>query len=134
MIVRSVHVAFEDERGTISDVFYDQTINHVARIVSNDGSLRGNHYHKRTVQHTYVIAGMMVYYWRSADGRGATQSRMICAGELVTSGPNEIHAMFAHTTCELIVFSSGLRGGKDYEADTFREPIVVLENGQCRAL
>jgi hypothetical protein len=41
MIVRSVHVAFEDERGTISDVFYDQTINHVARIVSNDGSLRG---------------------------------------------------------------------------------------------
>ena len=34
--------------------------------------------------------------------------------------PNEIHAYKFLEKTEMIVFSKGLRGGKDYEKDTFR--------------
>jgi len=38
---------------------------------------------------------------------------------LVTK-PNEIHAYKFLKNTSMIVFSKGLRGGKDYEKDTFR--------------
>ena len=45
--------------------------------------------------------------------------------DLITTPPLEIHALKIDQENHFIVFASGLRGGKDYENDTFRvDPIV----------
>ena len=45
---------------------------------------------------------------------------------LVTTPPFEIHALkILENGNEFIVFSEGLRGGSDYEKDTFRVPNII---------
>ena len=40
--------------------------------------------------------------------------------------PNEIHALrIGPAGCEFLAFSSGERGGKDYESDTFRVDSII---------
>jgi hypothetical protein len=45
--------------------------------------------------------------------------------EAITTPPYEVHALEMLEKSQFIVFSHGLRGGIDYEADTFRD-IVIL--------
>lgn len=122
---RTIAPAFTDDRGTIADVFYAEEINHVAVIHSTTGALRGNHYHRKTTQHTYVTSGAMRYFWQPLDESQPVQHVDLTAGDLVTSGPDEVHAMIMLEPTVMMVFSTGLRGGKDYEADTVRKTIAT---------
>ena len=126
MIHRKITPAFTDDRGTIADIFYSEEINHVGVILSKAGAVRGNHFHKQTTQHTYLVSGAMMYYWQANGGAGVCN---MGPGDLVTSGPGEVHAMHFTEDSTIMVFSQGLRGGKDYEADTFRTPIIKLVSG-----
>jgi dTDP-4-dehydrorhamnose 3,5-epimerase-like enzyme len=120
-----IRPAFTDHRGSIADIFYKAEIHHVGIIDSVEGALRGNHFHKQTTQHTYVTRGSMRYYWQPADKSVPVQSVLLGEGEMATSEPGEVHAMVMLEPCQFLVFSSGVRGGADYEADTFRETIVA---------
>ena len=62
MIYRKITLAFTDDRGTIADIFYSEEINHVGVIASYKGAIRGNHFHKQTTQHTYLVSGAMWYF------------------------------------------------------------------------
>ena len=114
---------FVDKRGFIVDILYNTKINHVALIKSNKKSIRGNHFHKKTIQYTYVLDGKLYYFKKK--GR-SYQKKILKKGDLIKTMPLEIHAFkFLAKRNTLLIFSSGLRGGKDYEKDTFRvEPIV----------
>lgn len=127
MIHRKITPAFTDDRGTIADIFYSEEINHVGVIVSKAGAIRGNHFHKQTTQHTYLVSGSMSYYWEKADEEAGRVH--MYPGDLVTSRSGEVHAMHFLEDSTIMVFSQGLRGGKDYEADTFRVPLIKLVNG-----
>jgi quercetin dioxygenase-like cupin family protein len=122
MIHRKITPVFTDDRGTIADIFYSEEINHVGVIVSKKGAVRGNHFHKKTTQHTYLVSGAMAYYWKTDDGAAGVYN--MAPGDLITSGPNEVHSMRFTEDSVIIVFSQGLRGGKDYEADTFRVKLI----------
>jgi len=118
---------FEDDRGLIADIFYNNQINHVNIIESNPGAIRGNHFHRLTTQHIFIISGSLEYWYSEEQGRA---SNFIVAhpGDLVTSGPGEIHAMkVLDDNCVFMSFSEGLRGGKDFELDTFRVPSIIKE-------
>ena len=127
MIYRKITPAFTDDRGTIADIFYSEEINHVGVIASYKGAIRGNHFHKQTTPHPYLVSGAMWYFWRTEDADGHVLMR---PGDLVTSGPGEVHAMHFTGDSTIMVFSQGLRGGKDYEADTFRVPLIKLVSGK----
>ena len=43
-------VSFKDDRGTIIDLLEKENINAVTFIAFNKGAVRGNHFHKKTVQ------------------------------------------------------------------------------------
>ena len=47
-------------------------------------------------------------------------------GDLIVTYPNEAHALQGVTEAELLVFTKGPRGGKEYESDTFRlnDPLI----------
>ncbi len=55
---------FTDDRGTISDVFYQKNIEHVAYIKTFSACIRGNHYHKNTTQHMLITKGSLEYWYK----------------------------------------------------------------------
>ncbi len=45
--------------------------------------------------------------------------------DLVSTPPYEIHALEILGPNQFVVFSQGVRGGEDYESDTFRVPPIL---------
>ena len=117
---------FKDDRGTISDIFYQDKIDHVAYIKSFSKCIRGNHYHKHTTQHILITKGSLEYWYKDLNELDQEPKFLVAnENDLITTPPLEIHALKIDLENHFIVFASGLRGGKDYENDTFRvDPIV----------
>ena len=126
MKIAKIEVATEDSRGSIRDILYAEEVNHVAIIQSNAGSLRGNHYHKQTTQFIYMNAGHL-RYWYSSLNDEEINSVIVPQGCLVETPPFEVHALECQVDSIFTVFSRGLRGGKDYESDTFRERVILTK-------
>tara|TARA_R110000796_G_scaffold43261_1_gene106286 strand:- start:1850 stop:2254 length:405 start_codon:yes stop_codon:yes gene_type:complete len=120
--VEGTHLEFhEDQRGSIIDMFYDENINHVAIVTSEPGALRGNHYHKQSTQHMLMTKGSLEYWYKPLDSDEAAKMVVAIEGDIVSTPPNEVHALkICPEGNQFIVFSEGVRGGMDYEADTFR--------------
>jgi dTDP-4-dehydrorhamnose 3,5-epimerase-like enzyme len=115
-----------DNRGSIVDLFYNEDINHVATVTSEPNVIRGNHYHKETTQHMLMTKGSLEYWYKPVDSNKPSQMVIANKGDLVSTGPNEIHALrIGPEGNEFIVFSQGKRGGKDYESDTFRVDNII---------
>ena len=118
----------EDDRGCIVDVFYKDDIDHVASIKTNPNSVRGNHYHKQTTQHILITSGSLEYWYKPVDSDEPAKFVVANVGDLVSTPPNEIHALVIRNDGnEFVVFSQGLRGGSDYESDTFRVESIIPE-------
>ena len=115
-----------DDRGSIVDLFYDEDINHVATVTSEPNVIRGNHYHKETTQHMLMTKGSLEYWYKNVDSDEPSKMVIANEGDLVSTGPNEIHALrIGPEGNEFVVFSQGKRGGKDYESDTFRVDNII---------
>jgi dTDP-4-dehydrorhamnose 3,5-epimerase-like enzyme len=130
---RKIEIATSDARGTISDIFYKAMLEHVAIIESKKaGLIRGNHYHKQTTQHIFITRGSLRYWYQPVDRSRPVASVVVKEYELVSTPPMEVHALEILEPNQFVVFSSGLRGGDDYEADTFRDIVILtpdmLEN------
>lgn len=122
----------EDERGRIADIFYKENIEHVAIINSKKGALRGDHYHKYTVQHMLITKGALEYWYKPLNS-DEVKCEVLREGDLVTTPPNEVHALGIIEDNVFVVFSKGIRGGKDYESDTFRvSPSIIPEKDRER--
>jgi dTDP-4-dehydrorhamnose 3,5-epimerase-like enzyme len=117
--------SFLDDRGTITDIFYQKSMNHGCIINNNPGAVRGNHYHNHTTQYTYILSGTLRYYASDLD-RTQIKHHDAVAGDFIISEPKEIHAMKAGADgCLFIAFAEGPRGGEDYEKDTIRVESIV---------
>ena len=116
----------KDERGSIVDLFYNNNIDHVAVVDSGPNVLRGNHYHKESTQHMLMTRGYLDYWYKPVGSDEPAKVIRAEVGTLVTTPPNEIHALvIGPEGNQFIVFSQGARGGKDYESDTFRVDSIV---------
>ena len=120
----------QDTRGKIVDIFYKESISHVAIVNSKPGALRGDHYHKVTTQHMLMTKGGLEYWYKPYSSNLPAKCVVLKEGDLVTTPPFEIHALkILPEGNQFIVFSEGLRGGKDYELDTFRiEPTIISDD------
>lgn len=116
----------KDKRGVIADVFYKYSINHVAFIESKPNAIRGNHYHKRTEQHLLVISGSLEYWYKKLNSKNKSKFVIAKKGDLISTPPREVHALkIGKKGNQFVVFSKGLRGGLDYEKDTYRVPSII---------
>ena len=107
-----------DQRGAISDLIEGEEINAITRITINKGAVRGNHYHKQTWQWNYIVSGSMKLLSQMPDQD--LVELIMGPGDLAVTGPYERHALIAIENCDVLVFTKGPRGGKEYESDTFR--------------
>jgi quercetin dioxygenase-like cupin family protein len=107
-----------DPRGTITDILDGTPVECVTLLTSRKGAVRGNHYHKKTTQYTYVLKGRFKIF-SQRDGRTVT-SKIVKAGELVITPPLERHAFHALEDSLFIACAHGPRSGRSYEVDTYR--------------
>lgn len=115
----------EDKRGIIADVFFNCGIDHVAFIESAADAERGHHYHKESTQHILILEGELEYWYRGVDETVA-QSVIAKFGDVITTPPFEVHHLkIGPNGNKFIVFSEGVRGGCDYESDTYRVSVFV---------
>lgn len=121
--------SFEDERGKIADIFYKANIDHVAIIHSEPNVMRGNHYHKESTQHMLITKGSLEYWYKPIDSDEPPKVKILRVGDFVSTPPYELHALVIREDGnEFVVFSEGVRGGSDYESDTFRVECFVPED------
>lgn len=109
---------FKDSRGSITDIVEQLNFNGATIISSKAGSVRGNHFHKQSVQHIYLLSGKMIS--RSKKVNEDLVEIELSKGDLISHDHNEAHMFEAIEDTTFIVLSSGLRTGSDYEKDTFR--------------
>lgn len=117
-------VNFKDTRGKIVDLIEKKNINAITFITQKKGKIRGNHYHKKTIQWNYLLKGKISIYAKSKNKK--VKIITLKVGDLVVTSKNEQHAIKANKDSEFLVFTQGPRGGKEYENDTFRldKPLV----------
>ncbi len=125
MELRKIKPAHEDDRGTITDILADEVIDHITSIHSKKGAIRGNHYHKDTLQAIYVLSGQMKLVTQLPDE--PILSTILVEGDLAITPSWESHTFQAIEDTTFMVFTRGPRAGKDYEKDTFRLNVPLIE-------
>jgi quercetin dioxygenase-like cupin family protein len=118
MKISQQKINFSDSRGTISDILDNVPVNAVTIITSKKGVSRGNHYHKKSIQYTYIISGRVKYL--SRKGAGKVRSAILPTGGLAISPPGEAHTVLALADTVFLSITKGPRHGLNYEADTYR--------------
>lgn len=115
-----------DERGQIIDLLENENLNAVTIVTFNRGAIRGNHCHKLTFQWNYLMSGMIRLVTQKV-GHPIVETIMRL-GDFALTEPNERHAFMAIEDSALMVFTRGPRGGKEYESDTYRLEIPLVQN------
>ena len=57
-------INFKDSRGFIIDLLEKKNINAITFITQKKGKIRGNHFHKNTIQWNYLIKGKLELFTR----------------------------------------------------------------------
>ena len=123
MKVTTKPINFKDDRGVIRDIFANGAPDCVTLITSAAGSVRGNHLHKLSTQHAFVVSGYMLAFTRDPE-TGELERIPLVAGDMITHHPNEAHAYLAIDDVVFLAFAEGVRQGERYEEDTYRvEPM-----------
>ena len=114
----------KDKRGIIIDLLKKKKINAITYITQKKGKVRGNHFHKKTIQWNYLVKGKIRIVTKKNNDN--IKRMTLTKGDLVVTSFNESHAIKAITDSEYLVFTQGPRGGKEYENDTFRllKPLI----------
>ena len=125
-IIKKIKVFSSDDRGEIIDIFTHEPKDHCTIVTFTKDAIRGNHFHKESIQSAYVMEGNFQIYNVMIDKDLKYDSKKIEIIE-TTKGDYITHEKFeAHTykctsdSGSLMVFTKGVRGGKFYEDDTYR--------------
>jgi dTDP-4-dehydrorhamnose 3,5-epimerase-like enzyme len=117
--------SFKDDRGEIIDIFVKSPKDHCSIITSKKGAVRGNHFHKKSTQYTFIVSGKFILSRAKVDDDGnlkeKVSSKIKDTNELIEHPPTESHTLVAETDdATILAFACGTRGGNFYEKDTFR--------------
>jgi dTDP-4-dehydrorhamnose 3,5-epimerase len=117
-------INFKDKRGLIQDIFIGGKFDHATYIFMKRGGIRGNHYHKKTVQYMFVIEGKVEYYY---SGIGEKAKKVVLKpGDFIETPAFECHAVRPVKDTKVLVLARGPRGGDGYEDDTYRLEIPIV--------
>ena len=125
MKIETIKLTYQDDRGSITDIVEQLDFNGATMIESKKGSIRGNHYHKLTVQYIYVLHGKMKSKAKKVDE--PMVAVIVEPGHLISHEAYEAHSFEALEDTLFLVLSSGLRTGSDYEKDTYRLNVPLEE-------
>ena len=61
---------FKDKRGSIIDIFVNSPKDHCTLVTFNKNSVRGNHFHKKSTQYSFIISGKLKMITAKVDKKG----------------------------------------------------------------
>lgn len=115
---------FKDKRGLILDIFINKPKDHCTLVTFNKNAVRGNHFHKKSTQYSFLISGKLIFVSCRVDKNGKIlgkpKKEILKKNTLITHKPYHAHAFKALAPSNLLAFADGMRGGKNYEKDTYR--------------
>lgn len=112
--------AFSDKRGLVADIF-EGKIAHVGYVTFVKNAVRGNHYHKKSTQYTYIIFGEVELFLKHFKKKSNKIRKVILKkGYFVSIPPGFIHAYKAITSTVMLDMTTLSRKGSGYENDTIR--------------
>ncbi len=119
MKIIKTKINYQDKRGVIRDILTHITIDAITYLTSKKGAVRGNHYHKKTIQYEYILGGEYLCATRLDTG-GKVSKHILKEGDLAVHPPHEVHTLKALKDAAMLSITKGPRKGFDYEKDTFR--------------
>jgi len=123
MIIK-LKTTFQDKRGEILDIFVKSPKDHCSIVTFNKGAIRGNHYHRKSDQFTFVINGKLLLSSQKIkkNGKliGKKKEEILTKNCLVIHKKFHVHAFKALEKSCILAFVNGSRGGKNYDKDTWR--------------
>ncbi len=106
---------FVDNRGLISNYYFDDNINMIGYVESKKHTLRGNHYHPIQTQKCLLIKGTYISVTKDLkDDNSIVETRLVREGELSTIPPNVSHTMIFLEDSILLNLVNGERDHKNY--------------------
>ena len=129
-MIKKKKINQKDKRGYILDIFVNEPKDHCTIVTFNKNSVRGNHFHKKSKQYSFILEGRLNMYVARVDKKGIIKNRItkkiVKKNDLIVHKPYEAHAFKAKTKSKMLAFADGIRGGKNYEKDTFRlsKPLI----------
>ena len=123
-LVKKIKKNSSDNRGEIIDIFTHEPKDHCTIVTFTKNAIRGNHFHKKSIQSAYVLQGSFEIYSliikKKIDNKNLKLVK-VSKGNYITHYKFEAHAYkCTSNTGSLLVFTKGVRGGEYYEDDTFR--------------
>ena len=115
---KKVKPAFVDKRGEIYDLL-EEPVNHIGLITFKKGAVRANHYHKKSIQYSYVLKGRIKLTISDVDGKNK-KTHIIREGDVTTIPTHTVHTYEALTNATILDMTTLHRKGSGYEDDTFR--------------
>lgn len=114
---------FIDTRGKIQPLV-DSLMQSAVMIESKAGSLRANHYHKTDWHYSYVLSGVIEYYFRPANDRRKPKKLIVNIGEMIFTPPMMEHSMVFPVDTVFLALSRNPRDQDSYEADLVRVDLI----------
>jgi dTDP-4-dehydrorhamnose 3,5-epimerase-like enzyme len=116
---------FVNQNGTIQNLLLERFTS-AAIITSVPGSVRANHFHKSDWHYSYVVKGMVWYYWRPVGVSEQPRMARFPAGTMFFTPPNVEHAMVFPEETSFITFAKNVRDHEHHEADVVRVKLVEV--------
>lgn len=115
---QTVPPVFSDDRGDIFDLIEDK-VGHVGMITFKKGAVRGNHYHKKSTQYSFVLDGEIKMTLTDVDGSNARET-ILKSGSLSKILPLTVHTYEALSDARMLDVTTLGRTDDGYEKDTIR--------------
>lgn len=124
VIVKKIEPAFEDARGKILDLF-EVSVHHVGLITFAEGAVRAKHYHKQSVQYSYVLDGTIDLIVCPSDRLDEREVIEMTPGTAVSIDPGIVHVYRAKTNASILDLTTLSRADNGYEDDVVRVEMDV---------
>ena len=120
--------SYQDERGIITNYYFDEPLNLVGYVSSIKGSIRGNHYHPIQTQKCLLISGGYISVTKDLnDKNSVVETRYVKSGELSVIPPNVAHTMIFLEDSVLLNLVAGEREHENYGI-THTIPYKLVDN------
>jgi quercetin dioxygenase-like cupin family protein len=123
-IIDITQVTESIDKGVMVELLTNGLITSAMHITCKTGYVFGNHFHKYTTHHNYIISGKILLVTQ-IDNNEIIKT-FLRKGEMYMITPMEKHAFFALEDTELLVLAKGPNGNEEFESDTYPlwEPLI----------
>ena len=119
VIVKKIEPVYSDTRGAIADLV-NEKLHHVGLINTNTGKIRGNHYHNKSIQYSYILSGKFEVLVANIDDLKKVEKMILNYGEIIIIQPKIVHSFKAIENSIMIDMTSESRASDGYESDVIK--------------